>query len=115
MDLKQKMKLLSIIAVVHVVWLFGESGVQACSQNQFTCADGKCIHTTWRCDGDKDCLDGLDELDCPVPTCKNIEFTCSDGKCIPSEWRCDRESDCRDGLDEINCSICAYIAQLCPI
>lgn len=36
----------------------------ACLQNQWQCDDGDCIPDVWKCDGDGDCLDGSDEMDC---------------------------------------------------
>lgn len=35
-----------------------------CEDNQFRCNDGLCIPASWQCDGDKDCSDDSDELEC---------------------------------------------------
>ena len=42
------------------------TGSARCSSNEFYCqADDLCINENWKCDGEKDCTDGADELNCP--------------------------------------------------
>jgi len=72
-----------------------------CGPNQFTCGDGRCIPSNFRCDGDADCANGADEEHC---TCRSLGmFECSDKKCISKSKTCDGKSDCVHGEDELNC------------
>lgn len=33
-----------------------------------------CIPAKWQCDGEKDCPEGIDELNCEVATCESWQF-----------------------------------------
>ncbi|OWA52408.1 hypothetical protein BV898_16865 [Hypsibius exemplaris] len=73
------------------------------------------------CDGEEDCLGGLDELDCPAgsPKRKNAVVRCGrkdeaeryqclnivEEYCWPAEWKCDGGRDCEDGRDEVDCPV----------
>lgn len=35
-----------------------------CEPNEFKCQNGRCALKLWRCDGDNDCYDNSDEIDC---------------------------------------------------
>ncbi|XP_021349384.1 uncharacterized protein LOC110447793 isoform X2 [Mizuhopecten yessoensis] len=64
--------LLSLVLVLHC----GYAEV-ACDGDAIICADtGKCILRKWACDGDKDCEDGTDELNCN-DTSTNAKTTAS--------------------------------------
>ncbi|XP_021711658.1 very low-density lipoprotein receptor isoform X5 [Aedes aegypti] len=75
-----------------------------CSERQFRCNDGHCIHVSFVCDGEADCSDGSDEhsRECKVTetNCSDDKFRCKSGRCIPKHWQCDGENDCSDGSDE---------------
>lgn len=38
----------------------------ACPQNSLHCSNGGCVNQAFKCDGNDDCGDGTDELDCPA-------------------------------------------------
>lgn len=75
-----------------------------CAANQFTCNNNVCIPEFWKCDGDNDCGDHSDEINCNRATCSPNNFECDDSKCIPKYWVCDLDRDCKDGRDELNCT-----------
>lgn len=66
------------------------------------CPTGECIQLSFLCDGNSDCMNGQDELNCQNRTCHHMEFKCRSGSCIAAAWECDGELDCADGSDEHN-------------
>ncbi|XP_043847881.1 sortilin-related receptor [Dromiciops gliroides] len=80
-----------------------------CSRFEFECQQPKkCIPNWKRCDGQRDCRDGMDEYNCPTHstlTCVSGRYMCEDGEaCIVLSERCDGFLDCSDGSDERTCT-----------
>lgn len=44
---------------------------RTCTDNEFQCANVKCIRKTYRCDGENDCGDNSDEVGCGQLGCTN--------------------------------------------
>lgn len=86
-----------------------------CRGGEFLCGVAcTCIPTSWRCDGDSDCVADEDEIDCGVYG--GSECLEEDGnvqcprtrRCIKKEWLCDGEDDCGDFSDETHCGGNSY-------
>ncbi|XP_057299879.1 low-density lipoprotein receptor-related protein 8-like [Hydractinia symbiolongicarpus] len=80
-----------------------------CEEDHIACYnETKCISRMWVCDGDYDCKDHSDELNCSNLTCGYGKMRCDNGKCIVNSWVCDEEVDCSidgsDDSDERNCA-----------
>uniref|UniRef100_A0A3B3RJA6 EGF-like domain-containing protein n=1 Tax=Paramormyrops kingsleyae TaxID=1676925 RepID=A0A3B3RJA6_9TELE len=73
------------------------------SLGYFACPSGRCIPSSWTCDGENDCENGADEHHCGEmlsSTCDGNSFMCQNRQCIPSQFVCDHDIDCSDGSDE---------------
>ncbi|KAK3091754.1 hypothetical protein FSP39_022385 [Pinctada imbricata] len=82
--------------------------ISTCGTDNFRCNDSECIDMLWRCDGDFDCTDHSDEMNCPAnfTNCADTEWACKTGdRCIHKSWQCDGVEDCLDGSDEENCQL----------
>ncbi|XP_072032704.1 uncharacterized protein [Amphiura filiformis] len=86
-----------------------------CGPDSFICG-GLCVTSDQFCDGNPDCPDGIDEMNCPETTpsvmttnvkteatCEPNHFLCDFDKCIINFWVCDAVKDCDDGTDEAYC------------
>ncbi|KAH8295018.1 hypothetical protein KR018_005781 [Drosophila ironensis] len=76
-----------------------------CRPDQFQCNNRRCIGGHLTCNGNNDCLDGSDELDCHLNSAPrrcnaSSEFDCGGGQCISLTKVCDRRKDCPNGEDE---------------
>ncbi|XP_023790769.1 low-density lipoprotein receptor-related protein 3 isoform X2 [Cyanistes caeruleus] len=94
-------------------YIRGKIGQSVCQSDEFRCANGKCIPSTWKCNSMDECGDNSDEKNCTVPPtdppssiCPSGMFQCSAAhstKCLMNELRCNSVKDCGDGSDEDNC------------
>ncbi|RWS04825.1 sortilin-related receptor-like isoform X1, partial [Dinothrombium tinctorium] len=81
-----------------------------CLPYEFQCNDENktCIGQQLRCDGNNDCVDNSDEMNCGIPVCnETTTIVCAKSRrCIANEYICDGTKDCIFGLinDEYNCS-----------
>ncbi|XP_074098383.1 low-density lipoprotein receptor-related protein megalin isoform X1 [Cotesia typhae] len=85
----------------------GKTCIANCTSGQHRCGqpEEKCVPWFWKCDGEKDCKDGSDELaNCPKRVCPPSQFQCKNGNCTPSVTVCDSTDDCGDKSDESNCT-----------
>ncbi|XP_038647978.1 complement factor I isoform X2 [Scyliorhinus canicula] len=72
-----------------------------CTEDEFTCVNGKCIPLEGHCNGIDDCADLSDELCCKE--CRKSHH-CKSDVCIPDLSVCDGEDDCLAGSDESKCT-----------
>lgn len=82
----------------------GDGAAAGCMSDERACGTNECVKADYVCDGERDCRDGSDEMNCPPKRhCEPNEFRCRNDKCIQKMWLCDGDDDCGDNSDEQNC------------
>ncbi|KJH47262.1 Low-density lipoprotein receptor domain class A [Dictyocaulus viviparus] len=70
------------------------------------CGNNECVKADYVCDGEPDCRDRSDEMNCPaMRKCEPNEFKCHNQRCVQKMWLCDGDDDCGDNSDEQNCGV----------
>jgi len=109
------MNLQALILVLFVILQIQEGKQSIVDRNKcttasqsFWCEKGRqCIPSQFVCDGEGDCEDSEDELNCSGngTYCPGNMFSCSGTKkCIPKSSLCNEVQDCANGDDEFGCS-----------
>ena len=89
--------------------LYVHVGKGTCAPEEFQCPSfngtaSRCISNSWKCDGEKDCAGGEDEIGCGKLECPTGTFNCTgENVCLTTAWQCDGDVDCSSGDDEANC------------
>ncbi|XP_063833799.1 vitellogenin receptor Yl [Ostrinia nubilalis] len=73
-----------------------------CQDHEYRCATGSCIYKNFVCDGEPDCSDWSDEVNC-TKSCGLGFYRCRSKECIELKKRCDGKQDCLDRSDEEDC------------
>ncbi|XP_022668849.1 basement membrane-specific heparan sulfate proteoglycan core protein-like isoform X5 [Varroa destructor] len=77
---------------------------EGCNRDEAACHSGQCVLRKYLCDGDYDCEDGSDELNCAQQSeCEPNEFECANRRCVSKTFWCDGDDDCGDRTDESDC------------
>ncbi|KAL5494476.1 hypothetical protein EMCRGX_G015817 [Ephydatia muelleri] len=75
----------------------------SCLSSQFTCNNGNCVSSSYKCDSYDDCRDNSDEFGCG--SCSSYQFRCFNGGCVDATKACNRITyECTDNSDETLCS-----------
>ncbi|XP_069973876.1 uncharacterized protein [Penaeus vannamei] len=98
-----------------------------CRADEFRCGGGgggrsgssgssatACIPESLRCDGQPDCSDHSDELNC-TESCGSDFFRCPEGWCVPRARTCDGRPDCYAGEDERDCECAGQDETACHV
>ncbi|XP_076632440.1 putative vitellogenin receptor yl isoform X1 [Colletes latitarsis] len=97
--------------VLTIFYSHVDSRVNRCEPPEwFLCHnEERCIASSFLCDGDSECNDNSDEINClefnstiSMVQCATDEFQCIDKSCIPIDRFCDGKIDCPDKSDEEN-------------
>ncbi|XP_047212825.1 low-density lipoprotein receptor-like isoform X1 [Girardinichthys multiradiatus] len=93
------------LPLVLLICVLGHTVAETCKPTEYRCTGRLtyCIPSTWRCDGEVDCVNGADEKNCAPKQCTDSEFHCRSGQCVSSSFVCDKDVDCVDGSDEASC------------
>ncbi|VDO82984.1 unnamed protein product [Heligmosomoides polygyrus] len=77
-----------------------------CMADERACGNNECVKADYVCDGEPDCRDRSDEMNCPaLRQCEPNEFKCHNQRCVQKMWLCDGDDDCGDNSDELNCGV----------
>ena len=78
----------------------------ACPE-MFKCKKYFCIYMSAVCDGQYDCLEGDDEISCPISSCPGLLKCRGEKRCVSKKEICDNHIDCLYSMDdETDCHIC---------
>nr|XP_022328442.1 uncharacterized protein LOC111127521 [Crassostrea virginica] len=102
----------SCLFMYGIFLIYSGQSVEAsvsCTVDEFQCSDKQCIDKLWQCNGDPDCNDQSDEINCTTNDtmlCSvDTEWECHTGEqCINKFWKCDGDEDCLDASDELHCN-----------